>query len=467
MTFERPSYNARDLMSDTTLPMDPRHPRQPRAGDTTDSFKRAFWDHLYFTRGSTFQSASAHDAYAALSLAVRDYLVERRRTTSARHYVANPKFVCYLSAEYLLGGQLGQNLLYTGAGDAARTTVDDAGMDFEAMASLDPEPGLGNGGLGRLAACFLDALATHDIPAIGYGIRYEFGIFRQTFEDGWQREQPDTWLHYGYPWEFPQPDDMVTVGFGGRTEWRVDGTGHRGVQWIVDESVLGEPYYVLVPGYGTDTVLTLRLWRARASHEFDFRLFDAGDYARAVEQKTKSENISKVLYPNDHTPQGKELRLRQQYFFVACSIRDILRRFRFRNDTWRELPDKVVIQLNDTHPVLAIPELMRVLMDEERLGWDDAWEVTSRVFASTQHTLLPEALEKWPVSLFARLLPRHLEIVHEINRRFLDEVRQRFPDDEPRVARMSIIEDGPEPLVRMAHLATVGSFSVNGVSLIV
>jgi starch phosphorylase len=303
-----------------------------------------------------------------------------------------------------------------------------------------------------------------DVPCVGYGIRYEFGIFRQSFQDGWQIESPDAWLHFGNPWEFPQPDDMVDVYFGGYTEHYTDEQGHKRVRWVPGQKVLGQPYHTMVPGYETGTVNMLRLWRARASEEFDFQLFDVGDYARAVEQKVYSENITKVLYPNDVTPQGKELRLKQQYFFVACSLRDIIRRFHIKNDDWDQFPDKVVIQLNDTHPVVAIPELMRLLVDEYQLGWERAWDITQRTFAYTCHTLLPEALEKWPVRLFERLLPRHLEIIYEINHRFLNQVRARFPGQVERVIRMSLVEEGHERRIRMAHLACVGCFSVNGVA---
>ena len=337
-------------------------------------------------------------------------------------------------------------------------------MSLQEFFDLEPEPGLGNGGLGRLAACFIDSLATLDLPAVGYGIRYEFGIFRQTFVDGWQVEQPDTWLLRGNPWEFIQPDDMIEVGFGGHTEYVTDTSGRLHVQWTPVQKVLGEPCTTLVPGYGTETVNILRLWRARGAEEFDFQMFDTGNYAQAVEQKIYSENISKVLYPNDGTPQGKELRLRQQYFFVACSLRDIIRRFQLRNSDWNTFPDKVAIQLNDTHPVIAIPELMRILLDEVGLGWDQAWRITQGTFAYTCHTLLPEALETWPVGLFEYLLPRHLEIIFEINQRFLDTVRARFPNDPDRVRRMSLIEEYNGRQVRMAHLACVGSHAVNGVA---
>ena len=435
-----------------------------RTGRTVPAFKKALADNLYYTRGSSIQTASASDAYAALAYTVRDYLMDRFRETANAHYESNPKFVYYLSAEYLMGRQLTQNMLYTGTQELARTALAEYGLDLDRLVKLDVEPGLGNGGLGRLAACFLDSLATLDIPCVGYGIRYEFGIFRQSFEDGWQMESPDAWLHNGNPWEFPQPDDVVEVHFGGRTEHYTDEDGQDRARWVPVQKVLGQPYHTLVPGYKTGTVNMLRLWRARASEEFDFQLFDVGDYARAVEQKVYSENITKVLYPNDVTPQGKELRLKQQYFFVACSLHDILRRFHIKNKDWDRFPDKVAIQLNDTHPVVAIPELMRVLLDEHGLAWERAWDITRRTFAYTCHTLLPEALEKWPVSLFERLLPRHLEIIYEINHRFIQEVRARFPGEVERVIRMSIVEERPQKQVCMAHLACVGSFSVNGVA---
>jgi starch phosphorylase len=437
---------------------------QSRTGHSVAAFRTALYDHLYYSVGSTPQSASLYDAYYTLALTVRDRLMERWRRTVEAQYEANPKFVYYLSAEYLLGRQLEQNMLYTDTEQLARDAMAGMQVTLEDLNPQDVEPGLGNGGLGRLAACFLDSMATLDLPSVGYGIRYEYGIFQQSFRDGWQVESPDEWLEFGYPWEFRQPDDRVEVGFGGRTEANTDEDGVYRVTWRPAEQVLGEPYHTMVPGYGTKTVNMLRLWRARATREFDFQKFDYGDYARAVEDKVRSENITKVLYPNDNTPQGRELRLRQQYFFVACSLRDIIRRFFLKNDNLAALPDKVAIQLNDTHPVVAIPEMMRLLVDEYHLPWEEAWEITTRTFAYTCHTLLPEALEKWSVSLFGRLLPRHLEIIYEINQRFLDELRSRFPGDPTRVARMSIIEEGKEQRVRMAYLACIGSFSINGVA---
>jgi starch phosphorylase len=444
--------------------MDSNKRMNSRTGRTVTAFKQALVDNLYFTLGTAVQSASHSDVYMTLSHTVRDHLVERWRKTTEAHFKANPKFAYYFSMEYLMGKQLPQNMLYSDTTDLARQALAEYDLKLEDYIDLDVEPGLGNGGLGRLAACFLDSLATIDIPAVGYGIRYEFGIFKQSFKDGWQVESPDEWLYPGNPWEFAQPDDMVEVHFGGHTVRYADNNGKQRVRWIPGEKVLGEPYITLVPGYRTNNVNILRLWRARASEEFDFQLFDIGDYARAVEQQTRSENISKVLYPNDNTPQGKELRLKQQYFFVTCSLRDIIRRFQLKNSDWHLFPEKVVIQLNDTHPIIAIPELMRILIDEHHLAWDKAWDITQQTFAYTCHTLLPEALEKWPVSLIERLLPRHLEIIYEINHRFLEEVRVRFPDEPDRAARMSLIEENQGRQVRMANLASVGSFSINGVA---
>ncbi|MCB0209991.1 MAG: glycogen/starch/alpha-glucan phosphorylase [Anaerolineae bacterium] len=429
-----------------------------------DVFRERFENNLYYHIGQAVQTASINDGYMALAYSVRDYLVDRWRKTVNTYYETNPKFIYYLSAEYLMGRQLAQNMLYTDTKELAREALSDFDAPFEDVLDQDIEPGLGNGGLGRLAACFLDSMATLDIPCVGYGIRYEFGIFRQSFKNGWQVESPDEWLYLGNPWEFEQPDDMVEVQFNGYTEHYQDETGHWRIRWTGGQKVMGEPFHTLVPGYGTGTVNMLRLWGARATNEFDFQLFDHGDYARAVEQKTHSENISKVLYPNDNMPQGQELRLRQQYFFVACSLNDIIRRFHIRNDDWEVFPDKVSIQLNDTHPVIGIPELMRLLVDEYHLTWEKAWNITKRTFAYTCHTLMPEALEKWPVSLLERLLPRHMEIIYEINLRFLKEVEAKFPNDHWRIERMSIIEEGYEQRVRMANLASVGSFSINGVA---
>ncbi len=437
-----------------------RAPRSPDAGE----FLRAVKENLYYGRGAAVQSASRRDIYWALACTVRDQLIKRWSNTTAAQYENNPKFVYYLSAEYLLGKQLAQNLLYTGLTEVAAEALALADLDLQDFLEMDREPGLGNGGLGRLAACYMDSLATLELPAAGYGIRYEYGIFEQTFVDGWQVERPDEWLLHANPWEFAMPDDMVQVHFYGSTEYIYQSDGSFHVKWTPGLTVRGEPYHTLVPGYGVETVNILRLWRARASEEFNFHLFDTGDYAEAVAQKVLSENITKVLYPNDNAPQGRELRLKQQYFFVACSLHDILRRFHLRNEDVTRFHEQVVVQLNDTHPVIAIPELMRLLLDYYHLGWDKAWEITSHTFAYTCHTLLPEALEKWPVTLLEYLLPRHLEVIYEINRRFIDQVRGRFPGDEELVKRISIIDGEGGRSVRMAHLACVGSFAVNGVA---
>jgi starch phosphorylase len=435
-------------------------------GHTVAAFGQDLADNLCYERGTTVESASLADAYWTLAVTIRDRLAERRARTAEAHYVTNPKFVYYLSAEYMLGRQLRQNALYTGTAGLARQALASFGVSADALEARDVEPGLGNGGLGRLAACLLDSLATLDIPAVGYGIRYEFGIFKQVFEDGYQVEHPDDWTFYGNPWEFPAPDDRQIVGFYGHTEPVDDdqGGGLR-ARWVPGETVRGEPSHMLVPGYGTETVNIIRLWQARAGREsFDLTLFNAGHYAEAVEARMRSEHLTKVLYPSDSTPAGRELRLKQQYFLVCCSLRDIIRRFRFRNRDWEAFPDKVVIQLNDTHPVLAIPELMRLLVDENGVGWEQAWSITRRTFAYTCHTLLPEALETWPVTMFGRLLPRHLEIIYGLNQFLLDEARGRYPGDGERAARVSLIQEVPERRVRMANLAAAGSFAVNGVA---
>ena len=442
-----------------------REPQDRWVGNTLADFERGLADNLCYERGTTAESASAQDAYWTLAVTIRDRLADRRTRTAQANYEANPKFVYYLSAEYMLGRQLPQNAAYTGTADLARQAVAGSGVSAGDIEALDVEPGLGNGGLGRLAACLLDSLATLDMPAVGYGIRYEYGIFKQAFENGYQVEHPDDWAFYGNPWEFPAPDDRQVVGFYGHTEG-VDGDqGGLRARWVPGETVLGEPSHMLVPGYGTETVNIIRLWQARAGREsLDLSLFNAGLYAEAVEARMHSENLSKVLYPSDSTPAGRELRLKQQYFLVSCSLRDIIRRFRFRNQDWEAFPDQVVIQLNDTHPVLAIPELMHLLVDENGIGWRQAWSITRRTFAYTCHTLLPEALETWPVEMFERLLPRHLEIIYALNQFFLEDVRARYPGDDERVARMSLIQEEPERRVRMANLAVVGTFAVNGVA---
>jgi glycogen phosphorylase len=435
---------------------------ESRPQRTVRSFTREFLESLRYERGVE-QYATPADYYYALALTVREYLMQDWLDSLHAQQRTGAKTVCYLSAEYLPGRQLGNNLLNAELEEIASKALEDLGLDLRELLEVEIEPGLGNGGLGRLASCFLDSLTTLNIPAIGYGIRYDYGIFRQTFVDGWQVEQPDSWSQLGNPWEVIHSAFANPVGFGGHTESYYDQTGQFQVRWVPERQVVGVPYNILVPGYRTRMVNTLRLWRARATQEFDLRIFNTGDYMRAVQQQTDSEVISKVLYPNDQTPQGKQLRLEQQYFFVSCSLQDI---FRFLPSGFdlRQLPRRFVFQLNDTHPSIAVAEMMRILLDEKSVPWKIAWEITSKMFGFTSHTLLPEASETWPIDIFGRLLPRHLEIIQEINRRFAELVRVRFPGDEQRVARMSIIGNGGAPSVRMAHLATAVSESVNGVA---
>jgi starch phosphorylase len=408
--------------------------------------------------------ATPNDRYLALAYAVRDRLMARWTATGETYYRQQARSVAYLSAEFLLGPHLGNALLSLGCEREARDAVKALGFELDDLLEQEEEPGLGNGGLGRLAACYLDSLATLQIPSIGYGIRYEFGIFDQAIRDGWQVELTDKWLHLGNPWEIARPEIAFEVKLGGRTEARTDPDGRYRVRWIPDRVVKGVAYDTPIPGYGVNTVNLLRLWKAEAVESFDFQAFNVGDYYGAVDEKMASENITKVLYPNDEQLAGRRLRLEQQYFFVSCSLRDILRIYGQTPQDLPRLHEKWAVQLNDTHPALAVAELMRLLVDEHGLGWDEAWDVTRRTFGYTNHTLLPEALETWAVDLFRELLPRHLEIVFEINRRFLDEVRARFPGDEARAQRMSLIDERGGRRVRMAHLATVGSHAVNGVA---
>ncbi len=436
----------------------------PRSTLTVSSFADEFLRQLRYEQGVSIAIATKENLYRALAGTVRGYMIDNWLETLRTQRASEAKVVAYLSAEYLLGPQLENALLATGLEPIAREALTSLGLDLDDLEGVEIEPGLGNGGLGRLAACFIDSLATLDIPAVGYGIRYEYGIFRQTFVDGRQVEQPDTWLSHGSPWEFPHPEMAVEVGFGGYTEQLTDETGRSHIRWVPSESVSAVPYNYMVPGYGTHNVNTLRLWSAKATNAFDLQIFNSGDYEAAVRAQTVAENISKVLYPEDSTPQGKELRLKQQYFFVAASIADFLAQQVGDDVPLTTLPDRVTFQLNDTHPVIAIPELMRVLVDERGLAWDVAWDVTRRVFNYTCHTLLPEALEVWSVELLGRLLPRHLEIIYRINEQFLTDVRAAFPGDELRARRMSIVQEQPERAVRMAYLATVGSSKVNGVA---
>jgi starch phosphorylase len=428
-----------------------------------DVFAREFLEELRFGQGVTLARATRNDCYMALARTVKQALMARWIDTLNAQMTKGARFVGYLSAEYLLGRQLDNSLLAAGLEDTAREALTNLGVDLDELREVEVEPGLGNGGLGRLAACFMDSLATMQIPAVGYGIRYEYGIFRQEFVDGRQKESPDTWLSLGNPWEFPHPEMAKTVGFGGHVEEWTDATGRARRRWVPAVEVLGVPYNYMVPGYGSGTVNTLRLWSAKAPHGFDLKIFNTGDYDQAVKAQNEAENISKVLYPEDSTPQGRRLRLQQQYFFVACSLRDFLDLLP-EGTAMRRLPDRVAFQLNDTHPVIAIPELMRLLVDEKGLEFAQAWDITQRCFAYTCHTLLPEALEVWPVDLLESLLPRHMELIYQINAWFLEQVRAAYPGDELRVRRMSIIQEHPERSVRMAYLASVAGYRVNGVA---
>jgi len=430
---------------------------------TVEAFAHEFLRELNFGQGVGLDRASVNDKYLALSRTVRHYLTTQWLETLRNQHRDQAKVVAYLSAEFLLGPQLDNNMLSAGLEGIASQALANLGVSLDELRGVEIEPGLGNGGLGRLAACFIDSLATMDIPSIGYGIRYEYGIFRQTFLNGKQMEKPDDWLRLGSPWEIEHPENAVEVHFGGRTEPALHGAeGARA--WLPGWHVMAVPFNYLVPGYGNNRVNTLRLWSARADREFDLQTFNSGDYVAAVRARTFAENISKVLYPEDSTPQGKELRLQQQYFFVAASLRDFLENVLPADFDLKRLPDRITWQLNDTHPVIAVPEMMRLLIDERGWDWADAWAVCQKIFAYTCHTLLPEALEVWPVDLLGKLLPRHLEIIYRINDEFLEEVAERYPGDTLRMRRMSIVAEQPVRAVRMAHLATVTSFKVNGVA---
>ncbi len=431
---------------------------------SVDGFVREFLRELNYGQGVALSRSTVNDQYLALARTVRHYLMAGWLDTAKRRRDKTPKMVGYLSAEYLLGRQLNNSLLATDLTAVVQEGLASCGIDLNALRVQEVEPGLGNGGLGRLAACFVDSLATLDVSCIGYGIRYEYGIFGQTFVDGRQVEIPDSWLAMGGPWEFPHPERAVQVDFGGHTETYVDEQGRERSRWVPAWNVIGVPYHYMVPGYQNGVVNTLRLWSAHAANAFNLSIFNSGDYAEAVRSQTFAENISKVLYPEDSTPQGRELRLQQQYFFVACSLTDYIDATLPTNFDLHRLPEQIIFQLNDTHPVIAIPELMRLLVDIRGMDWDEAWAITQQCFAYTCHTLLPEALEVWPAELLGRLLPRHLEIIYQINKEFLEQVRERFPGDEMKVREMSIIQDYPERAVRMAYLATVAGVKVNGVA---
>jgi starch phosphorylase len=431
--------------------------------ELVESIKRTFNYHLKYSLAKDKYSATDHDRYYALALAIRDLLIERWIQTSQTYYKRNVKRVYYLSMEYLIGRAMGNNVINLRMDREVTQAMSDLGLDWAFLRDVERDAGLGNGGLGRLAACFLDSMATLELPGYGYGVRYDYGIFRQEIRNGFQVEEPDNWLRDGYPWEIERPEYQYPVRFGGHVVDEYQ-QGRLMPRWIHEETVIGVPYDIPIAGYGNNTVNNLRLWSAKAQEEFDLEFFNNGDYIKAYERKTLTENITKVLYPNDHIEQGKELRFKQQYLFVSCSLQDIVRRFKVMNSDLREFPDKVAIQLNDTHPALAVAELMHILLDREKLEWDQAWDITVRTFGYTNHTLMPEALEKWPVKLFEDLLPRHLTIIYEINRRLLRQVLNKFPNEPERIVRMSLIEEGHEKQVRMAYLAVVGSHSVNGVA---
>ncbi len=450
---------------DLRLPTPGCYADPERAGLDADDVFDGMTEHLFFTLGKLAPSASRHDLYMALSYAVRDRLMTRYLASLEAIRARPQKTVAYLSAEFLIGPQLANNLLNLGMQKGAEEAVKRFGIEsLQQIIEVEEEPGLGNGGLGRLAACYMESLASLQIPATGYGIRYEFGIFDQLIRDGWQVEVTDKWLKGGWPWELPQPDQACFVGFGGRTESYRDDKGNYRSRWIPSDHAIGVPHDVPVLGYRVNTCDRLRLWRADATESFDFYAFNIGDYYGAVEEKVGSETLSKVLYPNDGTDEGRRLRLKQQHFFVSCSLQDMLRSLDNRGLPIEDFPEYWTVQLNDTHPAIAVAELMRLLIDDRHFEWENAWDITRRSVAYTNHTLLPEALEKWDLNLFGSLLPRHLELIYEINRRFLQQVRLRYPGNEAIQRKLSIIDEEGGKAIRMAHLATIGAHHVNGVA---
>ena len=429
---------------------------------SVEGLKEDFAWHIRYTLAKNIERATPRDQYTAFANVVRDRIIERWINTQEEYRSQNTKRVYYMSLEFLMGRLLGNNVINLKADQLCREALKEYGIDWNDLRDYETDAGLGNGGLGRLAACYLDSMSTLDLAGLGYGLRYDYGIFRQKIVGGNQVEEPDGWLNDGYPWEIERPEYDQIVNFGGHVEC-VSDRGRQSWRWVPAEQVQGIPYDLPIVGY-RNAVNTLRLWSAKAVDEFDLADFNKGSYVDAVESKVLAENLTKVLYPNDNTMAGKELRLRQQYFFVACSLKDILRRYREINDGWDALPDKVFIQLNETHPSLVIPELMRILMDQEGLAWEKAWDLTRRSTGYTNHTILPEALEKWPVSMMERLLPRHLQIIYEINGRFLQQISALYPGDVKRLQRMSLIDESGERYVRMANMCLVATSSVNGVA---
>lgn len=439
-----------------------------RIARSVEAIQHSFMDNLFYVVGRRLEDASPVDHYTALAYTTRDRLLARFVSSTERYRQSNARTVAYLSAEFLLGPHLGNNILNLDAWgntwDHTREALQNLGLDLDTILETELEPGLGNGGLGRLAACYMDSLATLEIPAIGYGLRYEYGIFDQEIRDGWQIEIADAWLRNGNPWELPNRQIKYPVKMDGHIEHYLDDAKQTQTRWIPATIIYGLAYDTPILGYGVTNANLLRLWKSEAREPFDLLAFSQGDYQGAVSDKVIAENISKVLYPNDEPEIGKELRLRQQYFFVSCSLQDMIQMTLRDQGKITDFADKFVAQLNDTHPAIAIPELMRLLVDDHQIDWETAWNITLRTFAYTNHTLLPEALETWSLPLFQRILPRHLEIIYAINARFMDEMRWHFPNDNARLARISIIDDAGEKRVRMANLACVGSFAINGVA---
>ncbi|MCF7940921.1 MAG: glycogen/starch/alpha-glucan phosphorylase [Spirochaetia bacterium] len=440
--------------------MDPTHIRM---GNEVESIKWDYAEHLKYSIGSDRYSATDHDRFMALAYTVRDRIMHQWTHTLQTHHDRHVKRIYYLSLEFLMGRAMTNNVINLGLEKEVRTALNELGYTYEEIIEHEVDAGIGNGGLGRLAACFLDSMATMDLPAYGYGLRYNYGIFRQKIELGYQVEQPDNWLRHGNPWEIERRDLTFQVNFGGHTE-TITEHGRTYYKWLDTNQVIGVAYDMPIVGFGGKTVNTLRLWSAKAAEDFNFQDFNEGDYVEAVKSKVMAENLTQVLYPNDNLYLGKELRLQQQYFFVACSLADIIRRFRKTGKSWMQFPDYAAIQMNDTHPSLAVPELMRILIDDEGLSWEQAWDVTVRTLGYTNHTLMPEALEKWPVEMLERNLPRHLQIIFEINQRFLQKAITFFPGDHATLRKISIIEEGFTKEVRMANLCIVGSHSTNGVA---
>lgn len=432
-------------------------------GSTSDVLQSLCW-HVRYSLGKAGEGLCKHELFTAVALTVRNRIIDLMIETERRYQQKDVKRLYYLSLEYLIGRSLTNNLVNLGLYDLFREALLQQGIDLDEIEETESDAALGNGGLGRLAACFLDSLATLGMPSYGYGINYEYGIFKQEIHHGYQHEKPDKWLKGMSPWLIERYEERFFIPIYGRIEHTVDSNGHYQPRWVDWKLIVGVPYDMPIVGYGGKTVNVLRLFSARSYHEFDMQIFNSGDYISAVEQKIASETISKVLYPSDSVAAGKELRLTQEYFLVACALRDIVRRYTQQHDTFDQFARKAAIQLNDTHPALAIAELMRILVDENHLPWEHAWQITEQTFGYTNHTLMPEALEKWPVDLFERLLPRHLQIIYEINRRFLEHVMWLYPGDTEKLRRVSIIEEGEQKQVRMAHLAIIGSHSVNGVS---